>query len=144
MRSARRHPTLTQDRSGCRWQAPARVYLLCAALALAGAEGCAFSRGDLGEPLKDSELSEIKNGQTTEAQVVSMLGAPQSVEELNHGVVFHYYRYSLRHASILVFSRINIASDNLYVFFDHDGVVDQVLSGNQTDKLKFQFWPFGG
>ncbi len=86
----------------------------------------------------------IRNGQTTEAQVVSLLGAPQSVEEVNHGVVFHYYRYSMKHASILVFSRINVASDNVYVFFDNDGVVSQVLSSDRTDKLKFQFWPFGG
>jgi len=42
-----------------------------------------------------------------------------------------------------VFSRLNIASDDLYIFFNQDGIVEQMLLGNRTRKLKFQFWPFG-
>ena len=56
---------------------------------------------------------------------------------------FHYYHYTLKHATFLVFSRVNIASDELYVFFDRSGIVNQVLFGPRTDKLEFQFWPFG-
>jgi outer membrane protein assembly factor BamE (lipoprotein component of BamABCDE complex) len=105
--------------------------------------GCAFSRGDLGVPLSNSDVSAIKKGQTTEAQVVALLGAPNSVQEINHQEVFHYYRYTLKHGTVLVFSRANIASDDLYVFFDQDDVVEQVLLSNRTGQLKFQFWPFG-
>lgn len=105
--------------------------------------GCAFSRGDLGAPLNDSDVSQIKKGQTTEGQVVAMLGAPDSIQEIDHHQVFHYYRYALKHATVLVFSRVNIASDDVYVFFDDDGIVSQVLSGNRTNELKFQSWPFG-
>lgn len=110
---------------------------------LLGASGCAFSRGDLGVPLNDSNVSAIKKGQTTEAQVVAMLGAPDSIQEINHREVFHYYRYTLKHGTILVFSRVNVASDDLYVFFDQDQVAEQVLVGSRTNNLKFEFWPFG-
>jgi hypothetical protein len=107
------------------------------------ASGCAFSRGDLGVPLTNSDVSAIKKGQTTEAEVVALLGAPNSVQEINHKEVFHHYRYTLKHGTVLVFSRANIASDDLYVFFDQDDVVEQVLLSDRTAKLKFQFWPFG-
>lgn len=109
-----------------------------------GASGCAFTRGDLGTPLPHSDVSEIKKGQTTEAQVVALLGAPDSIQQIDHQEVFHYYRYALKHATVLVFTRVNIASDDLYVFFDREGVVKQVLYGNRTHNLKFQYWPFGG
>jgi outer membrane protein assembly factor BamE (lipoprotein component of BamABCDE complex) len=108
-----------------------------------GVEGCAFSRGDLGAPLDATRISDIKNGRTTEAQVVAMLGAPDRIQEINKRQVFRYYRYAMKHGTVLVFSRVNIASDDLYVFFDQNGVVEQVVYGNRTNNLKFQFWPFG-
>lgn len=93
------------------------VCLLGTAL-LVGASGCAFSRGDLGVPLAETDVSEIKKGQTTEAQVVALLGAPQSVQQIDDQEVFHYYHYALKHGTFLVFSRVNVASDDLYVFFN--------------------------
>jgi outer membrane protein assembly factor BamE (lipoprotein component of BamABCDE complex) len=119
------------------------VGLFGTALALIGASGCAFSRGDLGVPLAETDVSEIKKGQTTEAQVVALLGAPQSVQEIDNREVFHYYHYALKHGTFLVFSRVNVASDDLYVFFNHDEIAEQVVLGKRTDKLEFQFWPFG-
>lgn len=112
-------------------------------IAMLGLEGCAFSRGDLGAPLDASRVSDIKNGRTTEAQVIALLGAPDRIQEINKRQVFHYYRYAMKHGTVLVFSRVNIASDDLYVFFDQNGVVEQVVYGNRTNNLKFQFWPFG-
>lgn len=119
------------------------LYVISAALAL-GAVGCAFSRGDLGMPISETEISGITKGQTTEAQVVQLLGAPENVQKIGDHEVFHYYHYALKHGTFLVFSRVNVASDDVYVFFNHDGIVEQVIVGNRTDKLKFQFWPFGG
>jgi outer membrane protein assembly factor BamE (lipoprotein component of BamABCDE complex) len=117
--------------------------VLCGALSLAGASGCAFSRGDLGTPFKDSDVAAIKKGHTTQGEVVALLGAPDTIKEINHQEVFHYYRYTLKHGTVLVFTRVNVAGDDLYVFFDREGVVDRVLFGKQTPGLKFQYWPFG-
>jgi len=34
-------------------------------------------------------------------------------------------------------------TDDLYVFLNKNGVVDEVVFGKRTDRLEFQFWPFG-
>ena len=118
------------------------ISLICVSLPLV-TEGCAFSRGDLGVPISENNVSAVKKGQTTEAQAIALLGAPDAIQEINHREVFHYYQYTMKHGTVLVFSRVNIASDDLYVFFDQDGVAEQVLYSNRTNNLKFQFWPFG-
>jgi outer membrane protein assembly factor BamE (lipoprotein component of BamABCDE complex) len=121
------------------------VAMLWMGVMMIGGSGCAFTRGDLGggAAFTSSNISAIQKGKTTEAQVVALLGAPNSIQSIDHQEVFHYYRYVLKHSTVLVFSRVNIASDDLYVFFDDDGIVNQVLVGNHTNQLKFQFWPFG-
>jgi outer membrane protein assembly factor BamE (lipoprotein component of BamABCDE complex) len=126
------------------WSRRAVAGLVWIGLGSLAMSACAFSRGDLGTTFTDSDISAIKKGHTTQEQVVALLGAPDSIKEINHQEVFHYFRYTLKHGTVLVFSRVNVASDDLYVFFDKEGVVDQVLVGKGTDKLKFQYWPFGG
>jgi outer membrane protein assembly factor BamE (lipoprotein component of BamABCDE complex) len=117
--------------------------LLALTFTLAGAAGCAVTRGDLGAPFKDADIAAVKNGRSTQSDVVRLLGAPDNVIQLGDREAFHYYHYTLKHATFLVFSRVNIASDELYVFFDSRGVVDQVLFSEPTKSLEFQFWPFG-
>lgn len=114
--------------------------VIAAALALAG---CAASRADLDPPLHADALSAIKIGQTSQAQVVSLLGQPEVIKAVDGQTLFHYYHYTLKHETFLLFSRVNIASDDIYVFFDKAGIVQNVIAGNRTDALKFQFWPFG-
>ena len=115
-----------------------------AVVALLAVGGCAVSRGDLGDTLPPSAIAQIKEGQSTQAQVIALLGAPASVQQIGEQTVFHYYHYALKHGTFLVFSRVNIAGDDTYVFFDRNGIVRQVISGNRSDRLRFQFWPFGG
>jgi hypothetical protein len=125
--------------------ASVRLLSLVVLLAFAGAGigGCAFTRGDLGVPFKETDISAIRQGQSTVPYVVALLGAPDEIIRLgNDRQAFHYYHYAMKHATLLVFSRVNIASDQIYVFFDARGVVDRVVSGNRTDGLEFQFWPF--
>jgi len=132
--------TVVAPRSLARHFSP---YLLSVTLALVEASGCAVSRGDLGMAFDEKDISAIKKGSATQADVVRLLGAPDNVIQLGDRDVFHYYHYTLKHGTFLVFSRVNIAADELYVFFDRHGIVDQVLFGPRTDKLEFQFWPFG-
>jgi len=122
---------------------PGRFLALLIMVAVAaGAGGCAFTRGDLGVPFKAADIAAI-NPESNESDVARVLGAPDEIIRVGgERVVFHYYHYALKHATVLVFSRVNIGSDQLYVFFNEHGIVDRVLSGNHTDQLKFQFWPF--
>ena len=79
--------------------------------------------------------------------MVARLGAPDRIVQANGQDVFQYYRYDAKGGSLLLivvnFSRMNIKSDDLYVFFNQKGVVDDVVFGKRTKQLKFQFWPFG-
>ena len=125
-----------------RVSAPATA-LAISLLSLLLLAGCAFSRGELGTPIKAEDLALVQRGQMSEAQVVALLGPPDEIRPLGRRELFHYYRYVLKHATVIVFSRANIASDELYVLFNEHGVVDQVIAGNRTDQIKFQFWPFG-
>src|SRR5437660_4153861 len=98
--------------------------------------GCAFTRGNLGLAEKDEDITAITKGRTTRDEVLALLGAPNHILEINRQSIFHYYRYDLKHSTLLVFSRINIASDDLYVFFTNEGKVDEVAFTRRSDQLK--------
>jgi hypothetical protein len=142
MRVARRN--LKCRNSGARAILAARLMVaLIAAIAATQLGGCAFTRGDLGVPFKPADIAAIAPGQSNESDVARVLGAPDEIIRIGaERVVFHYYHYALKHATVLVFSRVNIGSDQLYVFFNEHGIVDRVLTSNHTDQLRFQFWPF--
>ena len=109
--------------------------------------GCAFTRATLGDEVKDEDVAALKKGETTRTQVVARLGAPDRIAQANGQDVFQYYRYDAKGGSLLLilvnFSRMNVKSDDLYVFINQHGVVDDVVFGKRTKQLKFQFWPFG-
>ena len=115
--------------------------ILILSLSLLGA--CAFIRGNMGDAIKDEDVAALKKGVTTRAQVAALLGAPERIIEANGHEIFQYYRYDVKSGMILFFSRTNVKGDDLYVLFNKDGVVDEVVFGRRTDRLKFQFWPFG-
>jgi outer membrane protein assembly factor BamE (lipoprotein component of BamABCDE complex) len=105
--------------------------------------GCAFIRGNMGDAFNDKDVAALKKGVTTRAQVAALLGAPERIIEANGHEIFQYYRYDVKSGMVLFFSRTNIMGDDLYVMFNKEGVVDEVVFGKRTDRLKFQFWPFG-
>jgi len=105
--------------------------------------GCAFIRGNMGDVIKDEDVAALKKGVTTRAQVAALLGAPERIIEANGHEIFQYYRYDVKSGMVLFFSRTNVKGDDLYVMFNKEGVVDEVVFGKRTDRLKFQFWPFG-
>ena len=110
-------------------------------------QGCAFSRGTLGDDIKTEAVGSIKKGVTTKTEVLSLLGAPDRVLPLNGRDVYQYYRYDAKAGSLLLilvnFSRLSVKSDDLFVMLDHNGVVEDVVATKRTDGLEFRFWPFG-
>lgn len=120
-----------------------RSMTLVALLSLSVLGGCAFVRGNVGEEFKKEDVEAIKKGVTTRAEVAARLGAPDEIVQANGLEIFHYRHYDSTLGYVVFFSRLNIKSDNLYVLFNRDGVVDEVVFGKRTDGLKFQVWPFG-
>jgi hypothetical protein len=96
--------------------------------------GCSFSRGTLGDEFNA-------------AQIVTALGAPDRVLQMNGQELFQYYRYDAKAASLLLIlvniARLNIKSDDLFIWFNRDGVVHDVIFGKRTDTLTFKVWPGG-
>lgn len=120
-----------------------RIVAPFAILCLLLLQGCIFARGGLGERIPEDAVGRIVKDETDRKTVVELLGAPDDIFEAGPYHVFHYFRYDSKLGYVLVLSRLNLASDNLYIFFDDAGIVKQVVSGNRTDRLAFQFWPFG-
>jgi hypothetical protein len=110
-------------------------------------QGCAFSRGTLGDDIKTEAVGSLKKGTTTKTEVVALLGAPDRVLQLNGRDVFQYYRYDAKAGSLLLilinFSRLSIKSDDLFVMLNQNGIVEDVISSKRTENLEFRFWPFG-
>jgi len=107
-------------------------------------QGCAFSRGTLGDDIKSDSIAAIQKGVTTKDEVFRLLGAPDRLVPLNGRDVFQYYRYDAKAGSLLLiilnFSRLSIKSDDLFVILNRDGIVEDVISSKRTEALAFRFW----
>ncbi len=116
-------------------------------LALVMTQGCAFSRGTIGEDIKSESVAEIKKATTTKADVLTLLGAPDRLLQVNGRDVFQYYRYDAKVGSLLLilinFSRVSVKSDDLFVILNREGIVEDVILSKRTEGLAFRFWPFG-
>jgi outer membrane protein assembly factor BamE (lipoprotein component of BamABCDE complex) len=116
--------------------------LLLAALAILTG-GCAFVRGTYGEEVNSLDISSIKKGTSTRAEVATLLGAPERIVEVNDREIFQYYRYDMKSGLLLFFSRTNVISEDVFVFFDGNGIVQDIVVGKKKPALEMQFWPFG-
>jgi len=100
-------------------------------------------RGTYGEEVNPPDLSSIKKGTTTRAEVATLLGAPERIIEVNHHEIFQYFHFDMKSGLLLFFSRTNIISEDVFVFFDENGIVQDLVVGKKKPTLEMQFWPFG-
>jgi len=105
--------------------------------------GCAFIRGNVGDEINEASVANLKKGTTTRGEVAAMFGAPDEILHAAGREVFHYRRFDGKLGYVLIISRLNVKSDNLYVLFTPEGMVHDVVYGKRTDNLAFQVWPFG-
>ncbi|MDO9117395.1 MAG: hypothetical protein Q8N04_19415 [Nitrospira sp.] len=110
-------------------------------------QGCAFSRGTLGDEIRADAVASIKKGTSSKAEVLAALGAPDRLLQVNGRDVYQYYRYDAKAGSLLLilvnFSRLSIKSDDLFVILNREGTVEDVIVSKRTDGMEFRFWPFG-
>jgi len=121
------------------------IVLIMATLLLT--QGCVVTRGTLGEPLRDESVAQIKKGASTMSGVVALMGAPERIVRGNDREIFHYYYYDGKSPALLLLIlnlvRMEVKSDNLYVFFGRNGLVEEVLYSKRTPNVEFKLWPFG-
>ncbi|MCW5784553.1 MAG: hypothetical protein KIT39_14670 [Nitrospirales bacterium] len=126
------------------WRNPKGVLLLAGLLVLVSmVNGCAFVRGEVGEPFPEDRIETIEKGITNRQEVAQQFGAPDDIVQANGYEIFHYRRFDSKLGWLLFLSRLNIGSDHLWVFFNSQGIVDDVVFGNRTKNVEFQIWPFG-
>ncbi len=122
------------------------IRVLAVTLCVSSLGGCAFARGAVGPEFGQEEaaaLASLKKGLTTRAEVAAQFGAPDEIIAGTGREIYHYRRFEAKFGLVLIFSRVNVASDNLYVLFDREGIVEEVIFGKRTGGLEFQVWPFG-
>ena len=115
--------------------------------------GCALTQTTDGTPLDADRIGQIVVGQSTRADVVRLLGTPEEIiySNLEHDPLFErafrYHRTKRRttYFTVILFSasRADSNSDNLIVFFDDHGVVEDVGSRLDVDKPRYGP-PWGG
>ena len=110
-------------------------------------EGCVISRGRVGNPIDEHNLQQIQKGVTHREQVVELLGAPDRINQAPDRDIFQYYYFDAKSPALilLIFNLItlNVKSDNLYVFLDKQGVVQDIIYGKRTDGVDFTLRPWG-
>lgn len=121
--------------------------LISLMMVLALTQGCVMTRGTIGEPISEEEIGKIKIGASTTGEVAALLGAPDRIVRGNDREIFHYYYYDGKSPALLLLIvnliRMDIKSDNLYVFFNRNGLVEDVVYGKRTNRVEFRLWPFG-
>jgi outer membrane protein assembly factor BamE (lipoprotein component of BamABCDE complex) len=110
-------------------------------------QGCVLSRGRVGNPIDEASIQKLEKGATKKDVVVALLGAPDRILVGNEKEIFHYYYYDGKSPALFLalinFISINVRSDNLYIFFDQHGVVQDVIFGKRTDEVEFKLRPWG-
>jgi len=116
-------------------------------LALCLLQGCMVTRVNFGEPIQEDAIARIRKGTTTMQEVVAEIGAPDRIVRGNDREIFQYYYYDGKSPALFLLLvnliRMDIKSDNLYVFFSRNGVVEEIVYGNRTERTRFKLWPFG-
>jgi outer membrane protein assembly factor BamE (lipoprotein component of BamABCDE complex) len=122
-------------------------FLLLMILLLFITQGCVLGRARVGTPISEEGVTAIEKGVSSKEVVVSLLGAPDSITVGNDKEIFHYVYYDAKSPSLFlmiinIFS-LNVKSDNLYVFFNKQDIVQDVIYGKRTDGVRFTLRPWG-
>ncbi len=65
--------------------------------------GCAFVRGEVGEPFFEDRIVELQKGTSTRQDVAQRFGAPDQIVQANGYEIFHYRRFDSKLGWLLFF-----------------------------------------
>lgn len=121
--------------------------LIAILIVLSFAQGCVITRANFGEAIREEALAHIQKGITPMTEVVALIGAPDRIIRGNDREIFHYYYYDAKSPALILFLinfiRMDVKSDNLYVFFNKNGIAEEVVYSKRTGRTQFRLWPFG-
>lgn len=115
--------------------------------------GCSFSRVVVNDPIAPADVACIVRDQTTRAEVLSRLGAPQEITAIDDRDIFRY-RYSVQKTFRISFgqltrgfvpvtiSRGRTGLDVFEVQLDAEGIVRDYAFKLRAGAPHFNPWPF--
>ena len=119
---------------------------LLSAIGVLGA-ACVLSQSTSGTSLSEQQVAEIVVGVSTRADVARVLGAPDEIvySNLEHDSLFERaYQFTRKRSkttffTLILFSgaRSDINHDQVIVFFDNDGVVEDVAARLDMDRPRY-------
>jgi outer membrane protein assembly factor BamE (lipoprotein component of BamABCDE complex) len=89
--------------------------------------GCSRSYGT---KIDSEKLLTIKNGETTKAQVVSLLGQPNQKSMMDNKEIYQYMYTSISHNPFNPFSGGSTENQSAVISFDERGIVESVSSSS--------------
>ena len=120
--------------------------LLVSAIGVLG-PGCVLSQSTSGTSLSEQQVAELVVGVSTRADVARVLGAPDEIvySNLEHDPLFERaYRFTRRRRkttffTLILFSgaRSDINHDQVIVFFDDAGLVEDVAARLDMDRPRY-------
>ena len=104
--------------------------------------GCFLSRNSVNVPLHAEKLAQLTPGQSTQAEVLTSLGAPIDVVQLGFRTAWRYDYTVEKRAGLTLFviTLINtdVQQDRLWLFFDEKGVLAAAGSTIDADKAVYE------
>lgn len=134
--------------------------VVAATVAMISVTGCGlmtWSRLSLNDPIKPDDVAFIVAGQTTFAQVVAQLGAPDQLTGVKDGAVARYQfrdakyfrinlgwplRFFLPENPDFVLANTGLGADIFQVTFDRGWVVQQHAFAKHQEAARYRLWPF--
>jgi len=111
-------------------------------LAVALLPGCFFNRTHINQPLDPQAIAQLTPGQTTAAEVVELLGAPNEVVQLGRKSAYRYQHDNQKIEGlwviVLFLANRDKQADRAWVFFDENDVLTHVGATLDADKAEYR------
>lgn len=142
------------------WALSLPLWKVAVCLVIAWLSGCGFAtlaRLSINDPIRPEDIAFIVPGQTTFADVVKHLGAPDELVGLDGGaaVLYHFRdakysrvnfgwpaRFWLTASPDLILSAGGLGTDVFEIVFDSRWVVREHAFAKHTSNSRFNPWPF--
>jgi hypothetical protein len=134
-----------------------RVSTFALVLIVSGCGFVSFARLTVNDPIGEQDVAFIKAGQTTFAEIVQKLGAPDELNARDHGAVAVYHFRDARYSRLnlgwplhfflpvspdLILAAGGLGTDQFLVTFDERWVAQDRAFAFHTAETRSSPWPF--
>lgn len=110
--------------------------------------GCAWSRSKLNDENLHLRAQSVREGHTTEAELVKLLGSgPNTIIPMRNGNQVYAYNVGdtkTKGLSLIVLniSKTNVRIDSAYFFINEKGIVEKSSISTNSQEVPWEWWAF--